>query len=93
MNLRLKDTGSNQARVSILTGQGAYHFHFSYETCIAFQRPGETLRVCENVWSNTTGHHLSKLDGGSRKTRIKATNFGNMLDNAFDAIALDVRMV
>ena len=38
--------------------------HFSYETVIGFSTDSERA-VCDNVWSQTTGKHLNRLDGGT----------------------------
>lgn len=54
-----KNYGANTVYVSI----GSLTLYFSYETCIAFETPGN-LRVSENVWSNTTGKHLNMIDRG-----------------------------
>lgn len=42
---------------------------FSYETIVAFHAPGSSRRVCENVWSQTTGRHLNEIDGGSKEAK------------------------
>ena len=91
MYLKLKQTGSNQATVSILTGKGAYYFHFSYETCVGLKRPGEMAYTCKNVWSQTTGHHLGNLKRKFGAIEVPAINFSTMLDNMLDAIAQDVQ--
>lgn len=49
---------------------------FSYQTLVAF-RPaaGGRVVVCENVWSNTTGRHLTAIDGGTRDKRLPRQEF------------------
>ena len=44
---------------------------FSYRTPIAFRTPDTGRIVCENVWSKTTGKHLSWLDGGDREAKAR----------------------
>lgn len=49
---------------------GKLTLYFSYDTVIAFSEEGHLTRVCENVWSNTTGKHLNFIDGGNKKDRL-----------------------
>ena len=49
----------------------AYCFYFSYQTCVAYEAPGEGRVVSENVWSRTTGAHLTAIDGGSKEAKAK----------------------
>jgi len=53
--------------------------HFSYETVICFATDSE-LAVCENLWSQTTGQHLNRLDGGTPTTKGR-----RLKREAFDA--------
>jgi hypothetical protein len=41
---------------------------YSYETAIAVEVDGKRY-VCENMWSVTTGKHLSWIDGGEREAK------------------------
>lgn len=51
---------------------GGKTFYFSYETCVAFLDPRtDGLVVSENVWSVTTGKHLTHLDGGSKEAKAR----------------------
>lgn len=59
---------------------------FSYETPVAFRvwDTGERV-VSENIWSNTTGRHLSEIDGGSpaaRRARVPREEFERRLEAA-----------
>lgn len=36
-------------------------FFYSYDTCVAVDY-GRGLKICKNIWSNTTGKHLNWLD-------------------------------
>jgi hypothetical protein len=63
----LKQIASNVASVEI----GPYTFYFSYETCVAVFVPGMGLVVSQNVWSVTTGKHLSIIDGGDKDAKAK----------------------
>jgi len=36
-------------------------FFYSYDTCVAVDY-GRGLKICKNIWSNTTGKHLNWID-------------------------------
>lgn len=62
---------------------------FSYRTPVAFHTPASGTVVRENDWSNTTGRHLSHIDGGTtaaRKARLSGSDFLARL-NAFEITA------
>jgi hypothetical protein len=65
---------------------GPIRLYFSYETCVAFHLDGHVLQVCENVWSNTTGRHLSVLDGGDKQSRLPYDEFQRQLAAAVESI-------
>lgn len=48
---------------------------FSYTTIVAFAIPGVGRRVCENVWSQTTGRHLNEIDNGNKAGRLPRAQF------------------
>lgn len=58
---------------------GPITLYFSYETCVAFHVDGGVLTISENVWSSTTGRHLSELDGGDKAGRISYEEFERKL--------------
>lgn len=60
-----------QCRVRI----GDLELWFSYKTLVAYKFSGEHIRVCDNVWSATTGKHIAKIDGGASKLRVKFEQF------------------
>ena len=62
---------------------------FSYQTVIAFQERGKAMRVCENAWSNTTGKHISAIDGGNKKARIPRDAFMQELNAIMTRKELD----
>jgi hypothetical protein len=64
---KLKQIASNVTSVDL----GPYTFYFSYETCVAAFIPGMGLVVSQNVWSVTTGKHLSIIDGGGKDDKAK----------------------
>jgi hypothetical protein len=66
-----KGPDENQCRVQI----GDLELFFSYKTLIAYRIRGSKMRVCENMWSRTTGQHLGKLDKGESKNRIPFAEF------------------
>lgn len=41
---------------------------YSYKTAVAVEVNGERY-VCENVWSVTTGKHLTWIDGGDKEAK------------------------
>jgi hypothetical protein len=45
---------------------GLFTVYYSYATPVAFSVNGATI-VSENVWSRTTGKHLTQIDGGEEK--------------------------
>jgi hypothetical protein len=57
---------------------GSTVFWFSYDTCIAFAVQGNTV-ISENVWTTTTGSHLSLIDGDKSK-RVDHATFTAILD-------------
>lgn len=56
---------------------GNLDLYYSYETIVAFRESGK-LMGSQNVWSNTTGRHLSEL-GISKDERVQADKFDDML--------------
>ena len=63
---------------------------FSYSTPIAYRVPGSGLVIRENDWSNTTGKHLTYLDGGNaaaKKERISGAKFEAQLSAIVDRFA------
>lgn len=42
---------------------------FSYRTPIGFHHPDTGTVTRENDWNNTTGRHLTEVDGGSKDAR------------------------
>lgn len=60
---------------------GLFTVYYSYATPVAFAVNGETT-VSENVWSRTTGKHLTQIDGGDKKSRIPHKEFIEKLLNA-----------
>ncbi len=67
--------GAHTQRISI----GDLTLWFSYETVVAFRAPGHLRRVCENVWSTTTGKHLNWIDGGNKAERLPSEEFDKEL--------------
>jgi hypothetical protein len=63
-----------------LVSIGTLGLYFSYETVVAFRDAGEGLVVSENVWSATTGRHLTDIDGGLKKERLDHEQFEDRLE-------------
>ena len=56
--------------------------YYSYNTAVGI-RLASKLILSENVWSTTTGRHLTWIDGGSKeakKSRIKYSDFLKILE-------------
>jgi hypothetical protein len=51
---------------------------YSYSTPIALEIDG-ILKVSENQWSMTTAKHLTWIDNGNKKDRLKAEEFNQLL--------------
>ena len=58
-----------------------FNTYYSYATPVAFERYGK-LFVSENVWSRTTGKHLTQIDGGDKKSRIPHDQFEKLFNKA-----------
>jgi len=52
---------------------------YSYRTPVAFSVEGGPIVVRENDWKQTTGRHLSAIDGGDKATRIPGEQFERRL--------------
>ena len=52
--------------------------YYSYTTPVALEIDG-VLKVSENQWSVTTGRHLTWIDGGNKKSRLKREEFNQLL--------------
>ena len=74
----VKGETPNETAVTI----GTLTLHFSYVTVIAY-RAGDSIVVSENVWSQTTGKHLNRIDGGGtyKSARLPHAEFKAALAN------------
>jgi len=72
-------SSSNYGAHTIAVTIGGLTLWFSYDTVIAFRPPGGGIRVCENIWSVTTGKHLNSIDGGRKKERLSWEEFDKEL--------------
>ena len=52
--------------------------YYSYTTPIALEIDG-VLKVSQNQWSITTAKHLTWIDGGNKKDRLKPEEFNQLL--------------
>ena len=52
--------------------------YYSYTTPVALEIDG-VLKVSENQWSVTTGRHLTWIDGGNKKGRLKREEFNQLV--------------
>ena len=62
---------------------GEITLYFSYQTIIAFAHRKIGFKVCENVWTSTTGKHLNWLES-DKKRRIPRTEFKRLLSKALN---------
>jgi len=51
---------------------------YSYKTPVALEIDG-VLKVSQNQWTITTAKHLSWIDGGNKKDRLKPEEFNQLL--------------
>ena len=58
--------------------------YYSYVTPVAFETANGNLHVSKNVWSVTTGRHLTWIDGGNHNNRIEHGEFKKLLDKFRD---------
>lgn len=68
--------GLNTMEVKI----GSLTLYYSYETIVAFRDYDLGLVVSTNIWSTTTGKHLSWIDGGNKKNRLDHNDFVEKLN-------------
>lgn len=85
--------GTNGTTVTL----GQLVVHFSYKTPIAFVAPGPDGRrrvVRRNDWNNTTGRHLTAVDGGgkaAKAARIGGVEFEAQLGHVLADLTSGVR--
>ena len=60
--------------------EGPIKVYYSYVTPVAFETAAGYLHVSKNVWSVTTGRHLTWIDGGNHDNRIEHGEFKKLLD-------------
>jgi len=56
-----------------------YQVYYSYNTAVGIRYPNNDLYLSENVWSTTTGRHLTWIDGGNKKGRLKREEFNQLV--------------
>jgi hypothetical protein len=66
----------NNAKVLKVNGMS---FYFSYETLVAVNT-GTELKVIQNNWGPTTGHHLNSIDGGKKESRLTKEDFQKFVE-------------
>jgi hypothetical protein len=70
---------------SLRLEHGLIDTFYSYATPVAFRQNGK-LHVSENVWSRTTGKHLTQIDGGDKKSRIPHDEFEKLYNKAREVL-------
>ena len=57
-----------------------YQVYYSYNTAVGIRYPNNDLYVANNVWSTTTGRHLTWIDGGSKEAKEERIKYNDLLD-------------
>jgi len=70
--MKLKRIATNLSSLDL----GTNKIYYSYETPVAILVDGH-LTVSENIWSTTTGAHLTKIDSGSKAARAARVPFAD----------------
>ena len=52
--------------------------YFSYETLVGFFHPIRGHVVAINTWGNTTGKHLTLIDGGDKQSRVSENSLNEI---------------
>ena len=68
--------------------------YYSYATPVAFHLHSAKVRsdlngvltVSKNVWSRTTGKHLTQIDGGAKHARVDHDQFEKLFNKAREAL-------
>ena len=68
---------------------GPVELAFSYETIVGFATAHDGWVVSENVWSRTTGKHLSSIPRGQKEQRVPHADFTTRLAAVLDGLPLD----
>ena len=55
-----------------------YMVYYSYNTAVGI-RLDSKLVLSENVWSTTTGRHLTWIDGGSKEAKKSRIKYSDLL--------------
>ncbi len=55
-----------------------YMVYYSYNTAVGI-RLDSKLVLSENVWSTTTGRHLTWIDGGSKEAKESRIKYSDLL--------------
>jgi len=71
--------GSHSQAITI----GGITLYFSYNTVVGFEAPEYGERICENVWTTTTGKHLNWLEP-DKDRRIPYEQFKQELTKVID---------
>ncbi len=64
--------------------RNGYRVYYSYNTAVGIETPNNDLFISENVWSTTTGRHLTWIDGGSaeaKESRMRYKDFIELLES------------
>lgn len=84
--IRLIRESTNETTLYI----GELTIWFSYSTIVGFAYPGRGRVVSKNVWSVTTGKHLTHIDGGDKDSRLEHEEFKRQLREVLDMKFLTV---
>jgi len=68
---------------------GKLTLYFSYDTIVGFHELGQPEKICENVWTTTTGKHLNWLEP-DKSRRLPSEQFNAELEQVLEAHSLSV---
>ena len=75
--------GTNAHKVTI----GRTELYFSYSTIIAIYHNGQ-YTYCENIYSSTTGGHMSAIPGDVKENRVDVATFEEVLKDVLKDLGL-----
>ena len=90
----MQTTYLNSTKTLRVEQQAGISIYYSYSTPVAFKQHSAKVRsdlngvlwVSKNVWSRTTGKHLSKIDEGAKDTRVDHDLFLKLFARAKEEI-------
>ncbi len=88
MNINLVEYTTNTAKLIISDKNNSITLYYSYNTLIAIKNIDNVIYVSENIYSNTTGKYLNKIEP-NKKNRLKREIFEKLADKIINQIAFN----